>query len=90
MDKRIKFIVMAIAFFILVIATAGTVLVALWNEDYLKAIFFLLLYGLYGGVAKALRDYGKKLIEDKRKEDNEKEDGTVCFFRRTRETNTTE
>ena len=43
MDKRIKFIVVAIAFFVLLIATAGTVLVALWNEDYLKAIFFLLL-----------------------------------------------
>ena len=71
MDKRIKFIVMAIAFFVLVIATAGTVLVALWNEDYLKAIFFLLLYGLYGGVAKALRDYGKKLIEDKRRKEDE-------------------
>ena len=59
MDKRIKFIVMAIAFFVLLIATAGTVLVALWEENYLKAVFFLLLYGLYGGVAKALRDYGK-------------------------------
>lgn len=69
MNKYIKFWLMAIAFFALLIATAGTVLVALWNEDYLKAIFFLLLYGLYGGVAKALRDYGKKLIEDKRKED---------------------
>ena len=68
MDKRIKFIVVAIAFFALLIATAGTVLVALWNEDYLKAIFFLLLYGLYGGVAKALRDYGKSIFE-RRKED---------------------
>ena len=75
MDKRIKFIVVVIAFFVLVIATAGTVLVALWNEDYLKAIFFLLLYGLYGGVAEALRDYGKKLIEDKRKEDNDDTNG---------------
>ena len=75
MDKRIKFIVVAIAFFALMIATAGTVLVALWNEDYLKAIFFLLLYGLYGGVAEALRDYGKKLIEDKRKEDNDDTNG---------------
>ena len=71
MDKRIKFIVMAIAFFILVIATAGTVLVALWNEDYLKAIFFLLLYGLYGGVAKSLREYGDRLIKE-RKMDNGK------------------
>ena len=69
MDKRIKFIVMAIAFFVLLIATAGTILVALWEENYLKAVFFLLLYGMYGGVAKALRDYGEKLIEDKRKED---------------------
>ena len=67
MDKRIKFIVMAIAFFILVIATAGTVLVALWNEDYLKAIFFLLLYGLYGGVTKALRVYGKSILREERK-----------------------
>ena len=75
MDKRIKFIVVAIAFFALLIATAGTVLVALWNEDYLKAIFFLLLYGLYRGVAKALRGYGEKLIEDKRKEDNDDTNG---------------
>ena len=69
MDKHIKFIVMAIAFFVLVIATAGVIVNALWNENYLQAIFFLLLYGMYGGVAKALRDYGEKLIEDKRKED---------------------
>ena len=75
MNKRIKFIVVAIAFSILLIATAGTVLLALWNEDYLKAIFFLLLYGLYGGVAETLRDYGKKLIEDKRKEDNDDTNG---------------
>ena len=71
MDKRIKFIVVAIAFFALLIATAGTVLVALWNEDYLKAIFFLLLYGLYGGVAKSLREYGDRLIKE-RKMENEK------------------
>ena len=71
MGKRIKFIVMAIAFFVLLIATAGTVLVALWNEDYLKAIFFLLLYGLYGGVAKSLREYGDRLIKE-RKMDNGK------------------
>ena len=72
MDKRIKFIVMTIAFFALLIATAGTVLVALWNEDYLKAIFFLLLYyGLYGGVAKLLVKYGNELIKE-RKIDNEK------------------
>ena len=77
MDKRIKFIVMAIAFFVLVIATAGVIVNALWNENYLQAIFFLLLYGVYGGVAKALRDYGEKLIEDKRKEDNDDTNGEV-------------
>ena len=71
MDKRIKFIVVAIAFFALLIATAGTVLAALWNEDYLKAIFFLLLYGLYGGVAKSLREYGDRVIKE-RKMDNGK------------------
>ena len=43
MDKRIKFIVVAIAFFALLIATAGVVIVAMWEENYLKAIFFLLL-----------------------------------------------
>ena len=75
MDKRIKFIVMAIAFFVLLIATAGVVIVAMWEENYLKAIFFLLLWGMYGGVAKALRDYGEKLIEDKRKEDNDGHNG---------------
>lgn len=75
MNKRIKFIVMAIAFFVLLIATAGVIVNALWNENYLQAIFFLLLYGMYGGVAKTLRDYGEKLIEDKRKEDNDDTNG---------------
>lgn len=69
MNKYTSFGVMAIAFFVLVIATAGVIVNALWNENYLQAIFFLLLYGMYGGVAKRLRDYGEKLIEDKRKED---------------------
>ena len=67
MDKRIKFIVMAIAFFALLIATAGVIVNALWNEDYLKAIFFLLLLGLYSGVAKALRTYGKSILREERK-----------------------
>ena len=70
MNKYTRFGVMAIAFFVLLIATAGVIVNALWNENYLQAIFFLLLSGLYGGVAKALRDYGEKLIEDKRKEDD--------------------
>ena len=67
MDKRIKFIVMAIAFFVLMIATAGVIVNALWNENYLQAIFFLLLYGVYGGVAKALRAYGESILREERK-----------------------
>ena len=67
MDKRIKFIVVAIAFFALLIATAGVVIVAMWEENYLKAIFFLLLWGLYSGVAKALRQYGKSILREERK-----------------------
>ena len=67
MDKRIKFIVVAIAFFTLLIATAGVIVNALWNENYLQAIFFLLLYGMYGGVAKALRAYGKSILREERK-----------------------
>ena len=67
MNKRIKFIVVAIAFFALLIATAGIIVNALWNENYLQAIFFLLLYGMYGGVAKALRAYGKSILREERK-----------------------
>ena len=67
MDKRIKFIAVAIAFFALLIATAGVIVNALWNENYLQAIFFLLLYGMYGGVAKALRAYGKSILREERK-----------------------
>ena len=67
MNKRIKFIAVAIAFFALLIATAGVVIVAMWEENYLKAIFFLLLWGLYGGVAKSLRAYGKSILREERK-----------------------
>ena len=67
MNKRIKFIIIAIAFFALLIATAGVVIVAMWEENYLKAIFFLLLWGLYSGVAKALRAYGKSILRKERK-----------------------
>ena len=69
MDKRIKFIVMAIAFFVLLIATAGIVIVAMWEENYLKAIFFLLLWGLYSGVAKALRAYGKSILREEKEDE---------------------
>ena len=67
MNKYTRFGVMAIAFFVLMIATAGVIVNALWNENYLQAIFFLLLYGLYGGVAKALRAYGKSILREERK-----------------------
>ena len=67
MDKHIKFVVVSIAFFVLVIATAGVIVNALWNENYLQAIFFLLLYGMYGGGAKALRAYGKSILREERK-----------------------
>ena len=68
MDKYTRFGVMAIAFFVLMIATAGVIVNALWNENYLKAIFFLLLYGLYGGVAKLLVKYGNELIKERKDE----------------------
>ena len=74
MNKRIKFIIIAIAFFALLIATAGVVIVAMWEENYLKAIFFLLLWGLYSGVAKALRAYGKSILREERKM-NDGQDG---------------
>ena len=74
MNKRIKFIIIAIAFFVLLIATAGVVIVAMWEENYLKAIFFLLLWGLYSGVAKALRAYGKSILREERKM-NDGQDG---------------
>ena len=68
MDKYTRVGVMAIAFFVLMIATAGVIVNALWNENYLQAIFFLLLYGLYGGVAKLLVKYGNELIKERKVE----------------------
>ena len=68
MNKYTRFGVMAIAFFVLMIATAGVIVNALWNENYLQAIFFLLLYGMYGGVAKSLREYGDELLKERKME----------------------
>ena len=68
MSKRMKFLVMSIAFIIVEIATAGVVIAALWQEDYHKAIFYLLLFSMYSGAAKWIREYGEKIFE-KRKED---------------------
>ena len=68
MNKYTRFGVMVIALFVLMIATAGVIVNALWNENYLQAIFFLLLYGMYGGVAKALGEYGNKLLKERKME----------------------
>ena len=68
MSKRMKFLAMSIAFIIVEIATAGVVIAALWQEDYHKAIFYLLLFSMYSGAAKWIREYGEKIHEE-RKED---------------------
>ena len=71
MSKCTKFCLMAIGLLVLVIGTVGIILNAIWEEDWLKAIFFMLCFWLYGGVAKTLNEYGHKLIKE-RKMDNEK------------------
>ena len=68
MSKRMKFLAMSIAFIIVEIATAGVVIAALWQEDYHKAIFYLLLFSMYSGAAKWIREYSEKIHEE-RKED---------------------
>ena len=52
----------------LVIGTVGIILNAVWEEDWLKAIFFMLCFWLYGGVAKLLVKYGEELIEERKNE----------------------
>ena len=51
MNKYTKFSLMAIGLLVLVIGTAGIILNAIWEGDWLKAIFFMLCFGLYGGAA---------------------------------------
>lgn len=69
-SRYIKFWAMTIGLFIILIVLSGGVIIhALWNENYSKATFFLLCFMLQAGFVKALREYGEKLIEDKRKED---------------------
>ena len=67
-SRYIKFWLMAIGFFVLVIGTAGIILNAIWEGDWLKAIFFMLCFGLYGGVAKLLVKYGEELIKERKDE----------------------
>ena len=68
MDKYTKFSLMAIGLLVLVIGTVGIILNAIWEGDWLKAIFFMLCFGLYGGVAKSLREYGDRLIKERKME----------------------
>lgn len=67
MSKRMKFLAMSIAFIIVEIATTGVVIAALWQEDYHKAIFYLLLFSMYSGAAKWIRAYGKSILREERK-----------------------
>ena len=68
MNKNTKFSLMAIGLLVLVIGTVGIILNAIWEGDWLKAIFFMLCFGLYGGVAKSLKEYGNKLIKERKDE----------------------
>ena len=68
MDKCTKFSLMVIGLLALVIGTVGIILNAMWEGDWLKAIFFMLCFGLYGGVAKSLREYGEKLLKERKDE----------------------
>ena len=68
MNKYTKFSLMAIGLLVLVIGTVGIILNAIWEGDGLKAIFFMLCFGLYGGVAKSLKEYGNKLLKERKME----------------------
>ena len=68
MDKYTKFSLMAIGLLVLVIGTVGIILNAMWEGDWLKAIFFILCFWLYGGVAKLLVKYGEELIKERKNE----------------------
>ena len=70
-SRYIKFWAMTIGLFIILIALSGAMIHALWNGDYSMATFFLLCFMLQTGAAKTLREYGNKLIKE-RKMDNEK------------------
>ena len=68
MSKCTKFCLMTIGLLSLVIGTVGIILNAMWEGDWLKAIFFILCFPLYGGVAKLLVKYGDELIKERKNE----------------------
>ena len=68
MNKYTRFSLMAIGLLVLVIGTVGIILNAIWEGNWLKAIFFMLCFGLYGGAAKSLREYGEKLLKERKDE----------------------
>ena len=68
MSKCTKFCLMTIGLLVLVIGTVGIILNATWEGDWLKAIFFILCFWLYGGVAKLLVKYGEELIKERKNE----------------------
>ena len=67
-SRYIKFWAMAIGLFIILIALSGVIIHALWNENYSKATFFLICFMLQSGFAKTLREYGDKLIKERKDE----------------------
>ena len=68
MSKCTKFCLMTISLLVLVIGTVGIILNAIWEEDWLKAIFFILCFWLDGGVAKLLVKYGEELSKERKNE----------------------
>ena len=67
-SRYIKFWAMAIGLFIILIALSGVIIHALWNENYSKATFFLICFMLQEGFVKTLREYGDKLIKERKDE----------------------
>ena len=67
-SRYIKFWAMTIGLFIILIALSGVIIYALWNENYSKATFFLICFMLQSGFVKTLREYGDKLIKERKDE----------------------
>ena len=67
-SRYIKFWAMAIGLFIILIALSVVIIHALWNENYSKATFFLICFMLQSGFVKTLREYGDKLIKERKDE----------------------
>ena len=67
-SRYIKFWAMTIGLFIILIALSVVIIHALWNENYSKATFFLICFMLQSGFVKTLREYGDKLIKERKDE----------------------